>query len=183
LIFGPHLVGGPVTSNVSTQTVQLRAEYRRPLASDAQSISALIRRTLVPSTLPGWSPVAVEKLLAAAEPRLLCEKFTNAAFAEVCVTAQGPCGFIMATKPSLLNLVVEPASQRHGIGTALLEHLLRHIAATAAEISVLEVNATEYSVAFYRRHAFHPLSEFIEHDGCRFIRMGFWRKSPQLPQS
>lgn len=163
--------------------MQLRAEYRRPLASEAESISALIHRALVPSTLPGWSPVAVEKLLAAAEPRLLREKFTSAAFAEVCVSAQGPSGFIMAANLRLLNLVVvEPASQRQGTGTVLLEHLLRHIAATADEISVLEVNATEYSVAFYRRRDFFPLSEFIEHNGCRFMRMGFWRKSPQLLQ-
>ena len=163
--------------------MQLQAEYWLPQASDAESVSALILRAFAPGTLPGWAPAAVEKLLVAAEPRLLCEKFTTAAFAEVCVSAQEPHGFIMAANPRLLNIVVvDPLSQRQGIGTTLLQHLLRHIAATAAEISVVEVNATEYSVPFYRRHAFYPLSEFVEHDGCRFMRMGFWRKSPQLRQ-
>ena len=163
--------------------MQFATEYRSPSPSDAEAVSAMIQRVFGPAVLPGWTPDAVAKLLAAAEPQSLRAKFTNAFFAEVCVGAEVPHGFIMSAAPRLLNLVVvEPTSQRHGIGTALLQHLLRHISATAAEVSVVEVNATEHSVPFYRGHGFYPLSQFIDHDGCRFMRMGFWRKSPLLRQ-
>ena len=54
--------------------------------------------------------------------------------------------------------------------------------AHAPEVSAVEVNATEYSIPFYRRQGFHPLSGFIDYEGCRFARLGDWRKNPLLPK-
>jgi hypothetical protein len=61
-----------------------------------------------------------------------------------------------------------------------LERALLHIENATPEISVVEVNATEYSIPFYRRRAFYPISELIDFEGCRFVRMAFWRQSPLL---
>src|SRR6266702_2968440 len=74
-------------------------------------------------------------------------------------------------------LAVHPSLQRSGIGSQLLQCMLVHVADAAPDISVVEVNATEYSLRFYRRRGFYPLSEFIEHEGCRFVRLGYWRKN------
>ena len=56
--------------------------------------------------------------------------------------------------------------------------MLQHLRRAAPDVSVVEVNATEYSLPFYRRFGFYPLSEFIEFDGCRFARLGYWRRNP-----
>jgi GNAT superfamily N-acetyltransferase len=50
---------------------------------------------------------------------------------------------------------VSPASQRHGVGSALLEHLTR---ATARRILVGTWAAADWAIGFYRRHGFEPVS-------------------------
>jgi len=74
-------------------------------------------------------------------------------------------------------------SQRQGIGSRLVERKLAHVSVAAPEISVVEVNATEYSLPFYRRHGFYPISEFIDFEGCRFMRLAYWRRNPLLKRS
>jgi GNAT superfamily N-acetyltransferase len=50
---------------------------------------------------------------------------------------------------------VSPGSQRHGVGSALLDHLMR-----SAERPVLVGTwaAAEWAIRFYRRHGFEPVS-------------------------
>jgi GNAT superfamily N-acetyltransferase len=114
-------------------------------------------------------------------PQALREQLRESAFARVCVNESAIVGFIHCKRSRLLGLLaVHPSLQRSGIGSQLLQGMLAHVADAAPEISVVEVNATEYSLPFYRRRGFYPLSEFIEHEGCRFVRLGYWRKNPLL---
>lgn len=148
---------------------------------DAQPLSALVQRALRPERLPGWSSEAVGALLSKSSAHLLREKIAAASFAHVAIADGAIVGFILCVQPRLLNLlVVDPAFQRAGIGTCLIERMLEHLASSAADLSIVEVNATEHSLPFYRRLGFYPLSEFIEFDGCRFMRLGYWRKNPTL---
>ncbi|MGE5095875.1 MAG: GNAT family N-acetyltransferase [Betaproteobacteria bacterium] len=102
-------------------------------------------------------------------------------FAEVCLVRGSIVGLITSKLPRLISLlIVDPMSQRQGIGSRLIERKRAHVTAAAPEISIVEVNATEYSLPFYRRHGFYPISEFIEFDGCRFVRLGYWRMNPLL---
>jgi ribosomal protein S18 acetylase RimI-like enzyme len=158
--------------------------YRSAERADAMGISALVKDALLPLTLPEWTPEAVSSLLAKASPEALAEHIGAAAFAHVCVDARRVVGFILCTSWHFLNLlVVAPSFQRRGIGSYLVRLLFRHVADAASDLSVIEVNATRYSFPFYRRLGFYPLSEFIDFDGCRFVRLGYWRKNPLLPTS
>jgi GNAT superfamily N-acetyltransferase len=151
--------------------------------SDAESISELVQRALIPSTLPGWTSSAVAHLLDENSPRSLRDRLKEAAFSQVCSSADSIVGFIICKKSRLLSLLaIDPVVQRRGIGSQLIQGMLSHIAEVAPDISVVEVNATEYSLPSYRQRGFYPVSEFIEFEGCRFIRLGYWRKNPLLPQ-
>jgi len=151
---------------------------------DAEVVAELVRITFLPATLPGWTATAVANLFEENTPEALSSRFTNTPFAHVCVCDGSVVGYINCKLPRLLSLlVVHPSFQRLGIGSQLLDCALEHISAAAPEVSVVEVNATEYSVPFYRGRAFYPISEYIEHEGCRFVRMGFWRKSPLLSKA
>jgi predicted GNAT family N-acyltransferase len=108
----------------------------------------------------------------------------NANFTNVCVAEDTVVGYINCKSPRLIDLVVvDPAWQKSGIGSTLLARALRHIAETAPDVTAVEVSVTEYSLPFYRRHAFYPISEAIEIDGRRTIRMASWRTNPLLKRS
>jgi GNAT superfamily N-acetyltransferase len=155
--------------------------FRAAEGSDAQQVSALVQQAFLGSTLPGWAPAAVDNLLAQNSPEALRSQFETAAFAHVCVSDGRVVGHIHCKLPRLISLlVVHPSFQRLGVGSQLLERALLHIGKATPEISVVEASATEFSLPFYRRRAFYPISEFIDLEGCRFVRMAFWRKSPLL---
>ena len=155
--------------------------HRAADPSDAASISALVADALIPATLPGWTAQSVASLLAKASASGLRDNIREAAFAHVVVEAGTIVGFILAKQVRFINLVVvAPSVQRLGIGSQLVKLMLSGVADTAPDVSVVEVNATEHSFPFYRRLGFYPLSEFIEYDGCRFARLGYWRRNPLL---
>jgi ribosomal protein S18 acetylase RimI-like enzyme len=155
--------------------------YRAADLGDAEPLSALVQRALHPDRLPGWTPDAISSLLRKSYLEPLRDKIGTASCAHVAIADGAIVGFILCIQPRLLNLlVVDPPFQRVGIGTHLIERMLEHLASSAPDLSIVEVNATEYSLPFYRRLGFYPLSEFIEFDGCRFMRLGYWRKNPTL---
>ena len=155
--------------------------YRPADESDARSLSGLAQRALRPHTLPGWTSSAVERLLRENSEQALRDYLEDATFAYVCVEAASRVGFITSKVPGLLSLlVVDPSRQRRGIGSHLVNLMLEHVAEVAPELGVVEVNATEYSLPFYQRLGFFPISDFIEFEGCRFARLAVWRKNPLL---
>jgi predicted N-acetyltransferase YhbS len=101
------------------------------------------------------------------------EHIEEAAFAHVALDRGDIVGFILCKHSRFVNLlIVEPSLQHHGIGSHLMRLMLQRLSDTVPDLSVVEVNATEYSLPFYRRF-----------DGCRFARLGYWRKNPLLTKS
>jgi len=153
--------------------------YRPAQESDGPAISALRARALSNETLPGWTADAISNLLAKSASQPIRERIQEAAFAHVALDCDDIVGFILCKHPRFINLlIVEPSLQRRGIGSHLMRLMLQYLCGAAPDVSVVEVNATEYSLPFYRRFGFYPLSEFIEFDGCRFARLGYWRRNP-----
>jgi GNAT superfamily N-acetyltransferase len=157
------------------------SSFRAANECDAEAIAALIKDAVLPATLPGWTSNAMEGLFAKNSPEALRANIKEAAFTGVDIVDGAIVAFILSKKSRYLNLlVVTPQFQRRGIGSQLIMHLLKHVAEVAPEISVVEVNASEYSLPFYRRFGFCPLSEFIEYEGHRFVHLGYWRNNPML---
>jgi predicted N-acetyltransferase YhbS len=157
------------------------ASYRPAHQSDGPAIAALLARALSATTLPGWAGDAISSLLAKSSPESLREHIQEAAFAHVACNGADIVGFILCKRLLFLNLlIIEPLLQRQGIGSHLMRLMLEHVSDAAPDLSVVEVNATEYSLPFYRRLGFYPLSEFVDFEGCRFARLGYWRKNPLL---
>ncbi len=155
--------------------------FRPAEKGDASAISELIRRNVLPATLPDWTAAAAHRLFDENTPAAVSATIENAAFAHVCVANGSIVGYINCNSLRLISVVVvDPSVQRSGIGSHLLARALEHIATTAPDVSVVEVNATEYSMPFYRRHSFYPISELFEFEGRRLVRMAFWRKNPLL---
>lgn len=155
--------------------------YRNAEPADVPALSQLAHRALQPHALPGWTDHAIQRLLDENSESALRAFLPNAAFVHVCVESDSIVGFIGNKLPRLVSLlVVHPIRQRRGVGSRLLTSMFDFVAAHAPEVSVVEVNATEYSLPFYRQNAFYPLSGFIDYEGCRFARLGYWRKNPLL---
>jgi predicted N-acetyltransferase YhbS len=153
--------------------------YRPAQESDGPAVSALRARALSNETLPGWTADAISNLLAKSASQPIRERIQEAAFAHVALDCDDIVGFILCKHPRFIKLlIVEPSLQRRGIGSHLMRLMLQYLCGAAPDVSVVEVNATEYSLPFYRRFGFYPLSEFIEFDGCRFARLGYWRRNP-----
>lgn len=155
--------------------------YRRAKLSDAPALSNLARRALQPHALAGWTDYAIRRLLDENSESALCDCVSAAAFVHLCVESDSVVAFIANKVPRLVSLlVVDPDRQRQGIGSRLGATMLDFAGTHAPDVSVVEVNATEYSVPSIAGTA--SLSSFIDYEGCRFARLGCWRKNPLLPK-
>jgi GNAT superfamily N-acetyltransferase len=160
-----------------------RRAYRAATEADATALSGLVRHNVVAAMLPGWTAAAIDRLRAESTPDALRAAIVDASFAQLCVDGEDPVGYVYCKSPRVIGLVVvDPVVHRLGIGSLLLRQALAHVADVAPDQSVVEVNATEYSMPFYRRHAFYPISEVFDHDGRRMVRMALWRRNPALHQ-
>ena len=63
----------------------------------------------------------------------------------------------VADESELLLVAVSPAFQRHGVGTALLEHFMRHAREDAVTRVHLEVRDGNPAIAMYREAGFSPV--------------------------
>ena len=123
--------------------------YRPAEALDGTAISTLVKRSLTTETLPGWTPKAISSLLAKVAPEAMREEIAKATFAYIASDHRAIVGYILAKRSRFLNLVaVEPSLQRRGIGSHLVRRMLEHVNHADPDLSVVEVNATEYSLLF-----------------------------------
>jgi predicted GNAT family N-acyltransferase len=115
-------------------------------------------------------------------PEAAAAAFENSVFAEVCLNEHSVIGYINCNTPRLISVVVvDPSVHRSGIGSRLLRRALEHISKVAPDASIVEVNATDFSMPFYRRHSFYPISEPFDYEGRRLVRMALWRRNPRPP--
>jgi ribosomal protein S18 acetylase RimI-like enzyme len=135
----------------------------------------------VAETTPGWNEPALKRFQLENSPEKLRECFTAAFYQQVCEVDGVTVGYVYLSKPHLIALVaVHPDYQRKGVASALLDAALEHLDQSRSDVSVVEVSSTDYSAPFYLAKGFYPISPVLTFEGCRFTRMGFWRRLRQF---
>ena len=152
---------------------------RHATPADAAEVAGLVARAFDAAVLPGWSPSAIARFREENTVGELGRILAEAASAHVAIGAGRLLAVGIAKRPDTISLVVVDRDRRRsGIGSTLIDRILADIDAMPAATSSVEINATEASAAFYRRKGFYPISDWIDLDGCRFVRMAYWRLSP-----
>lgn len=149
--------------------------HRLATPEDAVAIAALIAQSFLALAAADWDPDARERFLGEAATERLRERIPMAAYAG-CATADGElAGFILLPKPSHVGLCfVHPSALNLGVGRGLWERARAALATNFPEVTTVELNATSYSVPFYRKLGFVPISGPFTLRGCRATRMACW---------
>jgi predicted GNAT family N-acyltransferase len=155
--------------------------FRSHLTSEIGALSKLVVSAFTSEATPGWSDVALARLHLENCPETLAKSMMNAAFHEVCTIGDEVVGAIQCARPHLLSMIaVRDSARGQGVGRQLVEHFIDFADRQFPENEILQVNATTYSASFYKRLGFFPISETIDFDGCRFIRMAYWLRPRRL---
>jgi predicted GNAT family N-acyltransferase len=161
--------------------LQPELKFRSFLPSEAHELSRLVLDTFTTEVTPGWSELALARLHHENRPEALASSLMSAAFHEVCTLGDAQVGVVLCSKPHLLSMIaVRDTWRGQGIGRQLVEHFIDFADREFPDNEILQVNATTYSALFYKRQGFYPISEQIDFDGCRFIRMAFWLRPRRL---
>jgi predicted GNAT family N-acyltransferase len=161
--------------------LQPELKFRSDFPNEADELSRLVVDTFTTETTPGWNDVALARLHHENRPQALAKSLANAAFYEICSIGDEFIGVVLCAKPHLLSMIaVRDTMRGRGIGRQLVEHFIDFADREFPDNEMLQVNATTYSAPFYKRLGFYPISEPIDFDGCRFIRMAFWLRPRRL---
>jgi predicted N-acetyltransferase YhbS len=148
---------------------------------DAPYVSRLIRSAFTTNTVPGWSLSAIQSVVESNGEAAFAEKLPKAALARVASIEQRVVGYICFEKAHLLAIVaVDPAHQRQGVASALIDDAIAAIDQTHPELEVLQVSATELSQPLYFKHGFYPISPMLNVAERRFVRMAKWLRPRRM---
>ena len=155
--------------------------YRPATADDATAAAALIAESFLSLAADDWEPEARERFVGEASADRLRERLPLAAYAGCALAGDVLAGFIMLPKPTHVGLLfVSPAAVGRGIGRGLWERARAAVEERYPDTGTIELNATPYSVPFYRAQGFVTLSGEFTLRGCRATRMALWLPARRL---
>jgi predicted GNAT family N-acyltransferase len=143
--------------------------------TEAVAASAVVQSSFIKLAAADWEPTAQQWFLVQSSPELLAEKLRVATFASGAFAAGQMVGFLLMPTPTLLGMLfVDPQWLRQGVARTLWEGARNHIESSLPTVKTIELNASPYSVAFYRSVGFVPISAEFKREGCRATRMACW---------
>jgi GNAT superfamily N-acetyltransferase len=159
-------------------------EIRSLTSADAEEASAVVQESFLALAAANWHPDARTVFLTTTAPAPLQKKLATMTLATGAFSEGGMAGVIIMPSPNLLGLFfVRPRWLRLGIGRALWESVRAQIETRFPEVNTVELNATPYSVPFYKSVGFVPISAEFERDGQRATRMACWLPARALGAS
>ena len=143
--------------------------------NEATAISAMVQQSFLKLAAESWEVEAQQRFLAEAGPEALGGKISAAAYAIGAFFGDQIVGFLLMPVPTRLGMLfVHPSRLRQGIGTKLWESARTQLESEFPEVRTVELNATPYSVEFYRATGYVPISAQFIRSGARAIRMACW---------
>jgi GNAT superfamily N-acetyltransferase len=151
-----------------------RWRLRPAYPADAMSVSALVRESFLHRAARDWTASAVDVFLNESSAPVLADRIGASAYAAIACSDRTMAGFLLLPVPSTLGMLfVAPTYQLMGVGRALWERALWYVATQHPEVGTIELNATPYATAFYRRLGFEETDGEFVVAGCRATRMAF----------
>lgn len=159
----------------------MKHTIRTVSGADADAASCLVQRSFLELAAGDWEPGARETFLAESSPTALVKALQAPAFAAGAFSDQSMVGFILMRRPSVLDMLfVHRDALRRGIARQLWEEARMVIEASFPAVKTVELNATPFSMPFYRAAGFAPISAEFSHGGCRATRMACWLPARSL---
>jgi ribosomal protein S18 acetylase RimI-like enzyme len=154
----------------------------RPLqAADATASAALSLAAFERYIAPDWGAEACERYRLDTEPEAMLRKIVESPLAIGAFVDAALAGFVLMTRPGYVQMwFVAPQWMGQGIGRALWETLRDRLETERPEVRTIELNASPYAFAFYRRLGFVPLSSEYINQGFRATRMACWLPAREL---
>lgn len=159
----------------------MKHTFRTLASADANAASSLVQRSFLELAATDWEPGAREFFLEESSASALREALQAPADAAGAFRNEGMVGFILMRKPSVLDMLfVHPNALRLGIARQLWEQARKVIEGLFPAVKTVELNATPFSMSFYRAMGFAPISAEFLRDGCRATRMACWLPARSL---
>jgi len=153
----------------------MQLDIRAVTEGQASAASAVVHASFTALAAADWEPQAQQVFLTESSPETLAEKLKVAAYAAGAFASAQMVGFLLMPTPALLGMLfVHPEWLRRGIARALWEKARTHIESAIPAVKTIELNATPYSLEFYRSIGFVPISAEFRREGCRATRMACW---------
>ncbi|HEY6455124.1 MAG TPA: GNAT family N-acetyltransferase [Steroidobacteraceae bacterium] len=135
----------------------------------------MVQESFLKLASQSWETEAQQRFLAESSPKALESKISAAACAIGAFSGEQVIGFLFMPIPTRLGMLfVHPSRLRKGIATKLWECARARLESKFTVVRTVELNATPYSVEFYRSVGFVPISAQFLRGGARAIRMACW---------
>jgi len=153
----------------------MELETRSVTAVEAVAASAVVHASFVELAAADWTPQAQQVFLAESSSEALAKKIQASSYAAGTFAGERMVGFLLMPNPALLGMLfVHPQWLRRGIAQSLWESARAYVESAFATTKTIELNATPYSLPFYRSVGFVPISAEFKREGCRATRMACW---------
>jgi len=143
--------------------------------ADAEAASQLAQESFAEFVAADWTPEACERFHAHSTPDVLRQSLQSSSFTAGAFVGASMVGFILMPQPSFVRMLfVKRGAMRQGIGGQLWESARTHTALSFPKVATVELNASPYAIAFYRRIGFVAISAEYLREGSRATRMACW---------
>jgi GNAT superfamily N-acetyltransferase len=144
-------------------------------SGEAAAASAMVQESFLKLASQSWDIEAQQRFLAQSTPWALEPKISAAACAIGAFSGEQLIGFLLMPTPTRLGMLfIHPSRLRKGIATKLWECARTRLESEFPLVKTVELNATPYSIEFYRSVGFVPISAQFLRGGARAIRMACW---------